>query len=72
MCRIACILLSLRIAQRHFGLAWARTSSRDESLDQITPRLGHDQAIPFSGGEAGRSCAAGGDHDRRLDVMPIK
>ena len=72
MCRLLGVFLSLGIAHRHLGIArpvaagWTKASIRSAS------RLGRNQAIPFSTGEAGRSGAAGRDHHRRLDIRPVE
>jgi hypothetical protein len=72
MCRFLGVLLSLAIAHCHFGVAWPGTSGRDEALDQVATRLGRDQAIPLSRGEAGRFDAAGGNHHRGFGIGPVE
>jgi hypothetical protein len=55
-------LLALGVAQGHLGIARSRAAGRLEFLDQVGARLGHDQAVTFAAGKAGRLGAAGGDH----------
>ena len=72
MRRFACVLLSLGIAHRHLGIARRRAAADDKRLDQIGPRLRHDQAVPLSTGEARRFGATGGNRHGRLAIGPVE
>src|SRR5689334_18374856 len=69
--RLACLVLALRAAQGHFGVARSSAASATKGIDEVGSRLGRHQAIAFFGGEAGGLWSAGRNDQRWWALGPV-